>query len=72
LFRLPLAALANHDGKTYVFVRASGGFAVRPVAVASTEERHAFIHEGLNGDEQIVVQGVAALKASWTGIGGDE
>jgi len=72
LLRLPIAALVNHEGKTYVFVRANGGFAAKPVAVASTEERHVVIHEGLQGDEQVVTQGVAALKASWTGIGSDE
>ena len=72
LLRLPIAALVNHEGKTYVFARVTGGFAAKPVAVASTEERHVVIHEGLQGDEQIVTQGVAALKASWTGIGGDE
>jgi len=72
LFRLPIAALLNQEGKTYVFARVPGGFAAKPVAVASTEERHVVIHEGLQGDEQVVTQGVAALKASWTGIGGDE
>jgi cobalt-zinc-cadmium efflux system membrane fusion protein len=71
-FRLPIAALINQEGKTYVFVRVQGGFAARPVAVASTEERNVVIHEGLQGDEQVVTQGVAALKASWTGIGSDE
>lgn len=72
LFRLPLAALVNQDGKTYVFVRVNGGFAARPVAVASTEEHHVVIHEGLALGESVAVQGVAALKASWIGIGGDE
>ncbi len=72
LFRLPLSALANVEGKNYVFVRAPGGFVAREVAVASTEERSVIIHEGLKGGEDVVVQGVAALKASWTGIGGDE
>jgi cobalt-zinc-cadmium efflux system membrane fusion protein len=71
-FRLPIASLINQEGKTYVFVRVAGGFAARPVAVASTEERNVVIHEGLQGDEQVVTQGVAALKASWTGIGSDE
>lgn len=72
LFRLPLSALVNHEGKSYVFARSATGFAALPVAVASTEERHVVIHEGLQGNEDIAVQGVAALKATWTGIGGDE
>ena len=72
LFRLPVAALVNQDGKTYVFVRVPGGFAARQVAVASMEERHVVIHEGLQDGEPVAVQGVAALKASWTGIGSNE
>ncbi len=72
VFRLPIAALANQEGKDYVFVRVPGGFAPRQVAVASTEERSVVIHEGLRGGEEVAVQGVAALKAAWTGIGGNE
>jgi cobalt-zinc-cadmium efflux system membrane fusion protein len=72
LFRLPIAALASQEGRDYVFVRVAGGFAAKPVLVASTEERHVVIHEGLQGGEEVVTQGVAALKAAWTGIGGDE
>lgn len=72
LFRLPIAALVNQEGKSYLFVRVPGGFAARQVAVASTEERNVVIHEGLEVGEQVAVQGVAALKASWTGIGADE
>lgn len=72
LFRLPIAALASQEGKDYVFVRVPGGFAARAVAVASKEEHHLVIHEGLNGGEEVAVQGVAALKASWTGIGSED
>jgi cobalt-zinc-cadmium efflux system membrane fusion protein len=72
LFRLPIAALVYQEGKPYVFVRAQGGFAARQVAVASTEERNVVIHEGLHDGESVAVQGVAALKASWIGIGSDE
>jgi cobalt-zinc-cadmium efflux system membrane fusion protein len=72
LFRLPIAALVYQEGKPYVFVRIPGGFAARQVAVASTEERNVVIHEGLQDGESVAVQGVAALKASWIGIGSDE
>ncbi|GEM_PF-70781 len=71
-FSLPIAALIYQEGKSYVFVRAPGGFAARQVAVASTEERNVVIHEGLKVGDQVAVQGVAAIKAAWTGIGGDE
>ncbi|QSA96609.1 efflux RND transporter periplasmic adaptor subunit [Methylococcus sp. EFPC2] len=70
LFRLPIGALASQEGKDYVFVRVSGGYAPREVSVASKEEREAIIHAGLKPGDEVVVQGVAALKASWVGIGG--
>jgi cobalt-zinc-cadmium efflux system membrane fusion protein len=72
LFRLPITALVSHDGQDYVFVRVPDGFAARPVAVAGKEERQAVIQSGLKGDEAVAVQGVAALKASWVGIGSAE
>ena len=72
VFRLPIAALVNQEGKSYMFVRFPGGFATRQVAVANTEERNVVIHEGLKIGDQVAVQGVAAIKAAWTGIGGDE
>jgi cobalt-zinc-cadmium efflux system membrane fusion protein len=72
LFRLPISSLISEAGKDYVFVRVAGGFAARPVDVASREEHRAVIHGGLDGSEEVVVQGVAALKARWVGIGSDE
>ena len=72
LFRLPISALTSHEGKDYVFVRVPQGFAARPVAVAGRAEHEAVIHGGLNEGDEVVVQGVAALKASWIGIGGNE
>jgi cobalt-zinc-cadmium efflux system membrane fusion protein len=72
LFRLPIAALVNHEGKDYVFVRTASGFAPRAVDVAGKLEREAVIHAGLVPGDEVVVQGVAALKANWVGIGSDE
>lgn len=72
LFRLPLSALISEQGKDYVFVRVTDGFAARAVDVAGREEYQAVIHGGLNEGEEVVVQGVAALKARWLGIGSDE
>jgi cobalt-zinc-cadmium efflux system membrane fusion protein len=72
LLRLPVAALIHQDGKDYVFVRVANGYAPRAVSVASRESRQVLIHEGLKPTDEVVVQGVAALKASWVGIGSDE
>lgn len=72
LFRLPAAALFTHEGQDYVFVRAPQGFDAREVAVASRDDRVILIHAGLKPGEEVAVQGVAALKATWVGVGADE
>jgi cobalt-zinc-cadmium efflux system membrane fusion protein len=70
--RLPIAALVNQAGKQYMFVRTPKGFEVRRVAVAGVEAREVIVHEGLQPDDEVVVQGTAALKAAWLGIGESE
>jgi membrane fusion protein, heavy metal efflux system len=69
IVRLPTSALVNQAGGQYMFVRVPDGFAVRPVAVAGMEARDVVVHEGLKKGDEVVVQGVAALKAAWLGIG---
>jgi len=68
--RVPLAAVFSEEGQHYVFVRTPDGFAVRPVKIAAADGRKAIIHEGLTADDRVAVQGVAALKSAWTGLGG--
>lgn len=68
-YPVPLAALARHQGGTYVFVAERNGF--RPVAVTldGTAGDQAMVRGPLRGDEQIAVSGVASLKATWIGVG---
>lgn len=72
IMRLPISALINHEGKQYMFVRVAGGFEARQVAVAGVEAREVIVHEGLEQGEEVVIQGTAALKAAWVGIGEGE
>lgn len=73
LFRVPLTALFSHEGKDWVFVTTPQGYAPRTVSVASRDQREAVIHAGLQEGDEVVVRGVVALKASWTGLGpGDD
>jgi cobalt-zinc-cadmium efflux system membrane fusion protein len=72
LFRIPVAALFSHEGRNYVFVKVSEGFAARAVAVAGQEAYGIVVHEGLEPGEAVAVQGVAGLKAAWLGIGEGE
>ena len=67
IFKVPVAAVFSHEGRDYVFVKRATGFEAVEVAVAGQEAYSTVLHEGLQGDELIVVQGVAGLKAAWAG-----
>jgi cobalt-zinc-cadmium efflux system membrane fusion protein len=72
IFRVPVAAVISYEGRHYAFVETQEGFEAREVAVAGQEPYSVTIHEGLKPAEKVAVQGVAALKAAWLGIGEDE
>jgi cobalt-zinc-cadmium efflux system membrane fusion protein len=72
IFRVPVAAVISHEGRHYAFVETQEGFEAREVAVAGQEPYSVTIHEGLRPAEKVAVQGVAALKAAWLGVGEDE
>jgi cobalt-zinc-cadmium efflux system membrane fusion protein len=69
IVRVPVAAVFSHEGRSYVFVKVPGGFEAREVAVAGQEAYSVTLHEGLKPGESVAVQGVAALKAAWVGMG---
>jgi cobalt-zinc-cadmium efflux system membrane fusion protein len=72
IFRVPVAAVFSHEGRNYVFVKTAEGFEAREVAVAGQEPYSMVVHEGLKDGEEVAVQGVAALKAAWLGMGEGE
>jgi membrane fusion protein, heavy metal efflux system len=72
LFDLPVSALMRAGERSYVFVRVEGGFEARPVTVAGREGQSVTISEGLSPGQPVVVKGVAALKASWLELRGDQ
>jgi len=72
LFNLPISALMRAGEHSYVFVRVEGGFEARPVTIAGRESQSVTIGEGLSSGQPVVVKGVAALKAAWLELRGDE
>jgi hypothetical protein len=73
--RLPAAALARHDGKTYVFVQTAADdngvrFAARTVRIVS-QGGDSVVLDGVNAGERLAVRGVSGLKAMLTGIGSE-
>ena len=72
IFKVPVAAVFSHEGRDYVFVKRATGFEAVEVAVAGQEAYNTVLHEGLQGNELIAVQGVAGLKAAWAGGAGGQ
>jgi len=71
-FKIPNAAIAQNEGKAFIFIRNQQGFLVTPIIVVGKQDNESIISGELSGDEQIAVQGAVALKANWLGLGSDE
>jgi cobalt-zinc-cadmium efflux system membrane fusion protein len=68
-YQLPIAAVVRQRGQTYVFVQVDHGFEVRQISIENSTSEFVIVSSGLNGDEQIAVEGIAALKAAWQNAG---
>ncbi len=71
-FKVPQSAIAQNSGHHYVFVRNADGFVATEVNVVGRQDQDAVIDGSLAGQAEIAVQGAAALKAIWLGLGGGE
>ena len=69
---VPASAILRHQEKTWVFIAARDGslpgYRAIPVTVTG-RSGDASLVSGLPADARVVSSGVAALKASWTGVG---
>jgi len=72
LLKLPRQALVEYQGGSYLFVETPEGFEVRPVSVLRTTSDAVYLDKGLRPGEAVAVKGVAALKATWLGMGEGE
>lgn len=70
--QVPAAAVLRHEGKEWVFVAAQdgqhSGYRATPVRIAGRRGDSALV-SGLPANARIASAGVAALKATWLGIG---
>jgi len=71
-FKVPNAAIAQNEGKSYLFIRTPDGFRVTPIAIIGKQNEESVIGGELSGDEDIAVKGAVALKANWLGLGSGE
>lgn len=71
-WRVPAKALVRAQGSHWVFVERPGGFEPLAVRLISQSAQSAAVDGPFGGQERVVVEGVAALKAAWQGMGGGE
>lgn len=71
-FKVPNAAIAQNDGRAFIFIRKQDGFAVVPVTVIGKQELESIIHGDFKGNEEIALNGAVALKANWLGLGSEQ
>ena len=71
-FKVPHTAIAQNEGKAFIFVRNEQGFKVLPVTVIGKQETDSIINGDLLGNENIAINGAVALKANWLGLGSEE
>jgi cobalt-zinc-cadmium efflux system membrane fusion protein len=71
-FKIPNTAIAQNEGKAFIFIRTQQGFSVAPITVVGKQGDESIISGQLTGEEKIAVKGAVALKASWLGLGSDK
>jgi membrane fusion protein, heavy metal efflux system len=70
-FAVPRSAVARQGEQAVIFVQQAKGVAVMPVKVLLEQDQQLTVQADLRGNETIAVQGVAALKGHWLGLGGE-
>lgn len=70
-FAVPRSAVARQGEQAMIFVQHAQGVTVTPVKILLEQDQQLTIQAGLQGNETIAVQGVAALKGHWLGLGGE-
>ncbi len=71
-FRVPNAAVAQNDGKAFIFIHNDTGFTITPVTLIGKQDEETIISGPIKGDETIALNGAAVLKANWLGVGSAE
>jgi len=70
-YSIPRTALARNGQANFVFKQVKSGFESVPVKLISEQGSTATIEAPLKENETIAVSGIAALKGSWLGLGGE-
>jgi cobalt-zinc-cadmium efflux system membrane fusion protein len=71
-FKIPNGAIAQNEGKSFIFIRNQQGFLVTPITMIGKQGEDSIISGEFTGNEEIAVKGAVALKANWLGLGSEE
>lgn len=63
---VPVTAVTRSGDNHYLFVRTANGFDARQVRVAGADGDRLFVNADIDGDSEIAINGVSALKALWS------
>jgi len=72
MFKVPNSALAQVQGKSYLFIRNEQGFKVQPIQILGREEQETIITGAIQENIEIAIRGAVALKANYLGLGDEE
>lgn len=72
IYKIPNVAIAQHEGKSYIFIHTATGFQVAPIEVIGKQGDESLVSGDFTGDEEVAVKGAVALKANWLGLGSEE
>lgn len=70
--KVPNTAIAQNEGKSFIFIRTTTGFQVSPIEIIGKQGDESIIKGALTGTEAIAIKGAVALKANWLGLGSSE
>jgi cobalt-zinc-cadmium efflux system membrane fusion protein len=71
-WEIPNSAISRINGRNMLFVKTPSGFKALSISLLNEGAQNSLITGALKGDEIIATQGVSALKAGLTGVGGGE
>jgi RND family efflux transporter MFP subunit len=66
---VPAQAVVRHGGQAYVFVQTPQGFVPTAVVLGTEGAGQTLVRSGVKAGDVIAVQGLAALKGAWQGMG---
>jgi RND family efflux transporter MFP subunit len=69
--QVPRSALVRNGNQSFIFKRIKNGFEIVPVTLMNEDSEYAYVKGELRDGDQIASKGLAALKGSWLGLGGE-